>query len=47
MGCDEDDNYETMAGKPDVPEHVQEAIRTAPGFGKGHGPLNHAHTVKA
>ena len=28
MGCDEDDNYETMAGKPDVPEHVQEAIRT-------------------
>jgi hydroxymethylpyrimidine/phosphomethylpyrimidine kinase len=27
--------------------YVQEAIRTAPGFGKGHGPLNHAHTVKA
>ncbi len=26
--------------------YVQEAIRTAPGFGKGHGPLNHAHTVK-
>jgi hydroxymethylpyrimidine/phosphomethylpyrimidine kinase len=25
--------------------YVQEAIRTAPGFGKGHGPLNHAHTV--
>jgi len=24
---------------------VQEAIRTAPGYGKGHGPLNHAHTV--
>jgi hydroxymethylpyrimidine/phosphomethylpyrimidine kinase len=26
--------------------YVQEAIRTAPGYGKGHGPLNHAHTVK-
>lgn len=26
--------------------YVQEAIRTAPGFGKGHGPLNHAHTVR-
>ena len=25
--------------------YVQEAIRTAPGFGNGHGPLNHAHTV--
>ena len=26
--------------------YVLEAIRTAPGFGEGHGPLNHAHTVK-
>ncbi len=26
-------------------EYVQEAIRTAPGFGHGHGPLNHGHTV--
>ncbi len=26
-------------------EYVQEAIRTAPGFGGGHGPLNHGHTV--
>lgn len=25
--------------------YVREAILTAPGFGKGHGPLNHAHTV--
>lgn len=24
---------------------VQEAIRTAPGFGRGHGPLNHMHTI--
>jgi len=25
--------------------YVREALRTAPGFGEGHGPLNHAHTV--
>jgi len=25
--------------------YVHEAIRTAPGYGHGHGPLNHAHTV--
>jgi len=25
--------------------YVAEAIRTAPGLGAGHGPLNHAHTV--
>ncbi len=25
--------------------YVFEAIRTAPGYGHGHGPLNHAHTV--
>ena len=26
--------------------YVLEAIRTAPGLGQGHGPLNHAHTVQ-
>jgi hydroxymethylpyrimidine/phosphomethylpyrimidine kinase len=26
--------------------YVRVALATAPGFGKGHGPLNHAHTVK-
>ncbi len=26
--------------------YVREAIRTAPGFGGGYGPLNHAHTVR-
>lgn len=25
--------------------YVQAAIRSAPGFGRGNGPLNHAHTV--
>ncbi len=27
-------------------DYVTEAIRSAPGYGSGHGPLNHAHTVK-
>ncbi|MEE2690659.1 MAG: bifunctional hydroxymethylpyrimidine kinase/phosphomethylpyrimidine kinase [Pseudomonadota bacterium] len=26
--------------------YVREAMRTAPGFGKGHGPLNHAHPFR-
>jgi hydroxymethylpyrimidine/phosphomethylpyrimidine kinase len=26
-------------------EYVRAAIRTAPGFGQGHGPLGHGHTV--
>ncbi len=25
--------------------YLRKALRTAPGLGKGHGPLNHAHTV--
>ena len=25
--------------------YVREAIRTAPGFGRGHGPLNHGHPL--
>jgi hydroxymethylpyrimidine/phosphomethylpyrimidine kinase len=28
-------------------DYVYTAILAAPGFGKGHGPLNHAHTVRA
>ncbi|EKV31367.1 Hydroxymethylpyrimidine phosphate kinase ThiD [Caenispirillum salinarum AK4] len=27
-------------------EYVLGAIRTAPGYGQGHGPLDHAHTVR-
>jgi hydroxymethylpyrimidine/phosphomethylpyrimidine kinase len=27
-------------------EYVISAIRSAPGFGSGHGPLNHSHTIK-
>lgn len=27
-------------------QYVRKAIETAPGFGTGHGPLNHAHTVQ-
>ena len=26
--------------------YLHEAIRTAPGLGKGHGPVNHLHTVR-
>jgi len=26
-------------------DYVREAIRTAPGYGQGHGPLNHGHPV--
>lgn len=26
--------------------YVLQALKTAPGFGQGHGPLNHGHTVK-
>lgn len=26
--------------------YVGEALRTAPGYGHGHGPLNHSHTVR-
>ncbi len=28
-------------------DYVLAAIQSAPGFGGGHGPLNHAHTVRA
>ena len=27
-------------------KYVRKALRTAPGLGKGHGPLNHGHTVR-
>ncbi len=27
--------------------YVRRALETAPGFGGGHGPLNHAHTVRS
>ena len=27
-------------------DYLHEAIRTAPGFGGGHGPVNHGHTVR-
>jgi hydroxymethylpyrimidine/phosphomethylpyrimidine kinase len=27
-------------------DYVKKAIKTAPGIGKGHGPLNHGHTLK-
>lgn len=39
-------------GKPvleavaDARAYVRRAIETAPGFGRGHGPLNHGHTLQ-
>ncbi len=27
-------------------DYLREAIRTAPGLGRGHGPVNHGHTVR-
>ena len=27
-------------------DYVLKAIRTAPGYGQGHGPLNHGHTIR-
>ena len=32
------------AATREAQKFVHTAIRTAPGFGRGHGPLNHAHT---
>lgn len=41
-----------LAMQMDVPSavfaacrYIQPAISTAPGFGKGHGPLNHFHST--
>ncbi len=37
-----------MAPRPAIErarDFVQRAIRTAPGYGQGHGPLNHAHAM--
>ncbi len=28
-------------------EYVRRAIMSAPGFGRGHGPLDHAHPLRA
>jgi hydroxymethylpyrimidine/phosphomethylpyrimidine kinase len=28
-------------------DYVQRAIATAPGLGRGHGPLDHAHPLRA
>jgi hydroxymethylpyrimidine/phosphomethylpyrimidine kinase len=28
-------------------DYVQRAIASAPGFGRGHGPLDHAHPLRA
>lgn len=40
-------NMDLTAAVARARAYVIEAIRTAPGFGHGHGPLNHGHTVRA
>ena len=37
----------TTAAVTRAREYVQRAIASAPGFGRGHGPLDHAHPLRA
>ncbi len=46
IACGLAQGMETRAAVGRARSYVIEAIRTAPGYGAGHGPLNHAHTVK-
>ncbi|MCP5425735.1 MAG: bifunctional hydroxymethylpyrimidine kinase/phosphomethylpyrimidine kinase [Gammaproteobacteria bacterium] len=39
-------NLSLVAAVERALDYVHEAIRSAPGLGGGHGPLNHAHTVR-
>jgi len=38
--------FETRRAVEAAQAYVLEAIATAPGFGRGHGPLNHLHTLR-
>ena len=40
-------NLDLVAAVSRARDYVLEAIRTAPGYGNGHGPLNHGHTVSS
>jgi len=43
VAIDEEGKSMPIPAEKDLPDYVHEAILTAPGFGKGHGPLNHAY----
>ena len=45
IACSIAQGLETEAAVARARDYVLEAIRTAPGYGHGHGPLNHAHTM--
>ena len=45
IACSTAQGMETEAAVTRARAYVLEAIRTAPGLGHGHGPLNHAHTM--
>ena len=47
VAVDSVQGLETLAAIRRARAYVREAIRRAPGFGQGHGPLDHAHTVAA
>jgi hydroxymethylpyrimidine/phosphomethylpyrimidine kinase len=45
IACGIAQGMEAEAAVARARDYVLEAIRTAPGYGHGHGPLNHAHTM--
>jgi hydroxymethylpyrimidine/phosphomethylpyrimidine kinase len=45
IACGIAQGMETAAAVARARDYVLEAIRTAPGYGHGHGPLNHGHTM--
>ena len=47
IACGIAQGMETVAAVERARDYLLEAIRTAPGYGHGHGPLNHAHTMSA
>jgi len=46
MACGLAQGLDLSAATQRARAYVWEAIRTAPEYGHGHGPLNHAHTVR-
>lgn len=47
IACGIGEGYTLQHAVARAREYVLEALRTAPGFGHGHGPLNHAHPLRA
>ena len=45
IACGIAQGMDTVAAVERARDYLLEAIRTAPGYGHGHGPINHAHTM--